>query len=81
MTAHEAPLTEVVEAIAQREGIEPTELPESISAIVDPEAVETVLQSGSATMRFEYLGYDVTVRHSDEITVELNSEALQYQTV
>ncbi len=81
MTAHEAPLTDVVEAIAEREGIEPTELPESISGIVDPEAVETVLQSGSATMHFEYLGYDVTVRHTDGFTVELNSEAPRYQTV
>jgi hypothetical protein len=80
MTATEAPLFAVVEAIAEREGVTPTDIPESLSGTVDPVAVETILRTGDATMRFEYLGYHVTVTYDDQILVELDDRSPTPQT-
>ncbi len=75
MTVQEAPLVAVVEAVAEREGVTPTDLPESLLETIDPAAVETVLRSGDATMRFEYLGYRVTVSYDDQILVDLDEKS------
>lgn len=62
-----APSTAVVEAVADREGVDPTELEVPLYEVVEPEALDD-LASGTAqtdenpvTVEFTYYGYDVEV--------------------
>jgi hypothetical protein len=56
-----SPATAVVEAVADHEGVAPTDLPPLADA-VDPESLDAVVDDGR--LSFEYCGYDVTV-HAD----------------
>lgn len=58
----------VVEAVATREGVDPTELRPRLSDVVDPEALDRLFSDGRGTreaptgrVEFRYCGYDVTV--------------------
>lgn len=61
----------VVEAVAEREGVDPVELKPPLRSALDPDALETLFDhSGSEALRleFSYCGYDVAV---EENSVEL----------
>lgn len=63
----------VVEAVAAREGLEPTDLPPLQNAIA-PEILETLLHTGGdgsrQHVRFQYYGYEITVRADGSIRIE-----------
>lgn len=58
----------IVEAVAEHEGVDPLELPPTLSEMIDPEAVEelmidqsTGLARDEVRLEFTYSGYEVTV--------------------
>jgi hypothetical protein len=65
----------VVETVAAREGVHPTDLEPQLYEVVDPDALETLLATAatgqsSVTVAFEYAGYDVVVASDGTMTVE-----------
>ncbi|WP_306056331.1 HalOD1 output domain-containing protein [Natronococcus wangiae] len=70
----------IVRAVADRQGIEPTELP-PLYEWVDPEALQRLFDApayGSASERrfvFDYAGHTVTVEHDDELSITVDESA------
>lgn len=56
-TASEA----VIAAVAEREGVEETELPKPLYTVIDTESLDTLFRNDHGTCTFEYLAYTVTV--------------------
>lgn len=74
--AADAPSRAVVDAIAEREGVEPTELSPRLYDVIDPEALdslfapaETDTSRPTGTVRFSYNGYDVHVSSAGAVHV------------
>jgi hypothetical protein len=61
----------VVTAVADAEGVDPTELTQPLYDAVDPEALDTVFRRSDGWITFEYYGYVITVDAGG--TVELSS--------
>jgi hypothetical protein len=67
----------VLEAVADREGVDATQIDDPLSAAVDPEALNTLFErarsAGHPTLRveFDYLGHRVTVSGGDDPTVSV----------
>lgn len=63
----ESPSRAVIEAVAEREGVEPVDLTVPLYEAIDPDALDTLLQESSMTsgasprIEFTYDGYDVIV--------------------
>lgn len=54
----------VVEAVAEREGVDPVELKPPLHSALDPDALETLFDhpgSEALNLEFSYCGYDVVV--------------------
>jgi len=66
----------IVEAVADREGVDPSHLDPPLYQVVDPEALETLVGSGGrpgdhpVTVQFEYAGYRVVVESDGTLEVE-----------
>lgn len=80
-TVRKPPSRAVIEAVANEEGISPTELRpptyEPLHAAVDPEALDALFgRTGDGTPRaggtvsFHYCGYRVTVEEDGSVTLE-----------
>lgn len=71
----------VLSAVAEAEGVEPAQLDEPLSEVVDPDALRALFapkhdgtpREGRVT--FTYCGYDVTVEAPDEVRVSDPSES------
>jgi hypothetical protein len=66
----------VVEAVARRKGVDPTELETRLNDVVDPDALDRLFSDGSGArepptgrVEFRYCGYDVTVSSDGRVTV------------
>lgn len=59
----------VIQAIAAKEGVDPTELTAPLHRVVDPDALDRIFRNGTGTITFTYLDYDVTVDHSGRVEV------------
>lgn len=57
-TADRSVSGEVVEEVAAREGVQPTDL-DPLYGVVDPDALDSLFRNGSGTVTFEYHGYEV----------------------
>lgn len=69
------PSRAVVAAVAEAEGVDPTELSPPLYTAIDPDVLDTIFQAGSdpegtGHLVFEYLGYEVTVLPDGEVRVE-----------
>ena len=72
------PSTRIVEAVAEREGVDPRQLEPPLFNVVNPDALDALFvrpaDSGevrtTGLVRFEYLGYTVRLREDGAITVE-----------
>ena len=75
-----SPSRTVIEAVAEAEGIPPEELRpptyESLHAVVDPEALDTLFATradgtprSAGEVRFPFCGYEVTVEADGSITL------------
>lgn len=69
--------TNVTEAVAAREGVDPVDLVTPLYDTIDPESLERLLDGNDGTPRdgwvqvtFSYYGYDVTVRSDGTVTLE-----------
>lgn len=51
----------VVEAVAEAEGTDPSELNPPLFDVVDVDSLDTVLQDGTGEVAFEWVGYRVVV--------------------
>lgn len=67
---------EIVERVAEAEGVEPSELETPLFEVVDPDALEQVFSSmpdgpdrQAGEVRFEYYGYQVTVTAHGDISL------------
>lgn len=69
---HEA----VLQAVAQTSGLDPIELDEPLYEAIDPEALDTLIESSAdgVSVTFQYHGCIVTVNGSAGVKVELNPE-------
>lgn len=63
---------QVIAAVAELEGVDEQELHRPLYDVVDPDALDTLFRNASATVRFEYLGYDVTVTYGDTTRVDIS---------
>lgn len=52
---------DIVEAVAEREGVDATELDEPLYSVIDVEALRFLFRDGPGHVTFRYLGYQVTV--------------------
>ena len=62
----------IVNEVAAREGVSPTDLPQHVYTI-DPDALDVPLSSSSCdtlTVTFSYCGYDVTIDSRGHVTVD-----------
>ena len=56
--------------VARHEGVEPEELDQELSEVVDPDALNELIRDRSATMAFTYCEYDVMVASEGVVTVD-----------
>ena len=68
---------EVVERVAEREGVRPTHLSEPLNDYVDPDALDALFDdagdrgtSREGSVEFTYCGYRVLARSSGSVTLE-----------
>lgn len=64
----------VIEAVAAREGVAPTELPEPLVQAVDPDALDSIFNDSSGHVLFTYQGYEVRVSSSGDVSLTNGSE-------
>lgn len=63
-------LREIIAAVASKEGVEPLELTPPLAEVVDPDAIDTLLEGDSSVrITFEYHGCRIDVRSREDITV------------
>lgn len=70
---------DVVNAVATRERVDPTDLP-PLGETVDPDALSRLVDTRSdqsITVEFTYRGYDVTVRDGGRVAVREREERVQ----
>ncbi len=67
---------QIVQEVADKEGIRPTELDCQLADVIDPEALDQLMQSLEANnstptgvLTFEFCGYTVRVSAAGDITV------------
>jgi hypothetical protein len=65
---------DVIEAVAAREGVSPTELPEPLYESIDPDALDALFQVGTGRVLFEYLSYEVTVTSDGDVELASREE-------
>ena len=73
MTELRDPIPKIGDALAEAEGTESITLEPPRAEIIDPEAVETLLEGSSASgleIQFAYRGHDVVVDGSGRIQVD-----------
>ncbi|WP_231189418.1 HalOD1 output domain-containing protein [Haladaptatus sp. DYF46] len=62
------PIVETItRIITEAQGKEPTT---SLYQVIDPDALEDLYRHSSPTVKFEYIGYQVTIRSDRTITID-----------
>ncbi|WP_049980081.1 HalOD1 output domain-containing protein [Halolamina rubra] len=66
------PATRVVEALAERAGVDPAELSPPLSTAVDPDALNKLVADADdgVAVRFEYADDEVVVRSDGRVAVQ-----------
>jgi hypothetical protein len=73
MDEFENPTTQIVDAVAEAEGVESVTLEPPLAEVVDPDAVETLIEDSTAPdldIHFAYRGHDVVVDENGHVQVE-----------
>lgn len=71
-----SPSEKVVRTVADAEGEDPGELDPPLFDVVDPDALDSIFESvdgvdrGTGTIRFQYLGYRVTVLADSSVSIQ-----------
>jgi hypothetical protein len=72
--------TAVVEAVAEAEGVSPTEMETPLHRAIDPEALNELFEPERSSpddefrVSFTYSGYDITVRGPEQVVVRRADE-------
>ncbi|WP_254530076.1 HalOD1 output domain-containing protein [Natrinema gelatinilyticum] len=66
--------TRVIQTVAEREGVAPTDLPPLYDAI-DPEALDSIFTAGQGHLVFPYYGYRITVSGDGRLDVDDSDDA------
>ncbi|RZV06048.1 hypothetical protein BDK88_4000 [Natrinema hispanicum] len=67
----------VVEAVAWKEGVSPTELSPPLFSVIDPEALDTLVQedadsnTSQVEIEFTYLDYVVQIRNDPTVSISV----------
>ena len=81
MASH-VPSYRVVETVAREEGVSPAELSPPLYSVVDPEALDALIQTdadsdtGQVEIEFTYLDYVVEVRNGPTVSVSVQEEEI-----
>lgn len=62
----------VIESVARELSVDPTELPESLYTVLDPDALDSLFAgrtSAEGVVTFSYCGFDVTVTADGAVTL------------
>jgi len=73
MNALEKPIPKIVDAVAEAESVEPVTLDPPLAEVVDPDAIETLVEDSTSAeleVRFAYRGHDVLVDDSGRVQVD-----------
>jgi hypothetical protein len=73
MNKLENPVPQIVDAVAEAEGVEPVTLDPPLAEVVDPDALETLVEDSTASdleVRFAYRGHDIVVDNSGRVQVD-----------
>ena len=71
MKAAEQTLSEaVLEAVAEIEGVDSSELSEPLFSVIDPDALDTLFQTSNGILTFSYHGHVITVEASGKVRAE-----------
>ncbi|WP_312909139.1 HalOD1 output domain-containing protein [Natronosalvus caseinilyticus] len=63
----------VIEAVAKEMDVHPTELPEKLHDVIDPDSLDSLFASRNptgGTVTFTYCGYEVTVTADGDVSLE-----------
>jgi hypothetical protein len=72
-SADESLSNAVIEAVADQMDVHPTELPEKLHDVIDPDSLNSLFTSGNptgGTVTFTYCGYTVTVTADGDVNLE-----------
>ncbi|WP_254280112.1 HalOD1 output domain-containing protein [Haloarcula marina] len=70
MTPGERLSETVVEAVAAAEGVDPTDLSETLYPAINADALDVLFVESSGSVTFEYNGYEITVASDGDVSVE-----------
>ncbi|MFC7324749.1 HalOD1 output domain-containing protein [Halorubrum rutilum] len=65
-----SPIPQIIDAVAETEGVEPVTLDPPLAEVIDPDAVERLVENSTASdleIRFAYRGHDVVVDDSGRV--------------
>ncbi|GAA0681389.1 HalOD1 output domain-containing protein [Natronoarchaeum mannanilyticum] len=71
-TLAKRPIPRIVDAVAEAEDVEPAALNPPLAEVVDPDALETLLEEPTASeleIRFTYRGHEVVVDESGRVQI------------
>jgi len=69
----ENPIPQIVDAVAEAEGVEPVTLDPQLAEVVDPDAVTRLVEDSTTSaldVRFAYRGHDVVIDNSGRVQVD-----------
>lgn len=72
LNEHGTPSTAVIYAIAEREGVDPTDLDRPLYEVLDPEAMDALFSESDSSvgqLQFRYLGYEVRLTSNGSVQV------------
>ncbi|QLH76650.1 hypothetical protein HZS55_04745 [Halosimplex rubrum] len=73
MNELEDPIPQIVDTVAEEEGVEPVTLDPPLAEVTDPDALETLIEDSATSaleIRFAYRGHDVVVDENGRVQVE-----------
>ncbi|MFP9062576.1 HalOD1 output domain-containing protein [Natrialbaceae archaeon A-chndr2] len=79
MDSH-VPSYRVIETVAQKEGVSPKDLYPPLFSVVDPDALDALVQGssdskiGQVTIEFTYLDYLVQIRNGSTVSISVQDE-------
>ncbi len=67
------PISQIIDAVAEAEGVEPVALDPPLAEFVDPDALETLIEDSATStleIQFAYRGHDIVVDDSGRVQVD-----------
>lgn len=62
--------TRIIQEVAEREGTNPQTLSPPLYSVIDPDSLNDLFRESTGSVTFSYLGYEIVVNHSGEITIK-----------